>query len=163
MGRETSKSSPVTSNTFGRKAGTPPHKILIVDDEPTVVTFVERVLNDAGYATVSASDGEQALALWAVAGPFSLLLTDVVMPRMSGPELARRLQAIRPELKVLCMSGYTDDSVVRHGVLGSGVAYLRKPLTAGLLARKVREVLDGRRMATLTEHSSGLHAAVVRG
>jgi len=64
------------------------------------------------------------------------------MPRMSGPELAKRLTGVRPEIRVLCMSGYTDDSVVRHGALEPGMAFVQKPLTPGALARKVREVLE---------------------
>jgi DNA-binding NarL/FixJ family response regulator len=71
------------------------------------------------------------------------LLTDVVMPQMSGPTLARRLAGARPEMKVLCMSGYTDDSIVRHGVLDARIAYLQKPITPETLTSKVREVLDG--------------------
>jgi two-component system cell cycle sensor histidine kinase/response regulator CckA len=67
------------------------------------------------------------------------------MPTMSGPELAKRLAATRPVMKVLCMSGYTDDSIVRHGVLGSGVAFIQKPITPALLMTKVREVLDAGR------------------
>jgi FixJ family two-component response regulator len=70
------------------------------------------------------------------------LISDVVMPHMSGPELARRLAQARSEMKVLCMSGYTDDSVVRHGVMDSDIAYLQKPITPQTLTRKVREVLD---------------------
>jgi two-component system, cell cycle sensor histidine kinase and response regulator CckA len=76
------------------------------------------------------------------AGDIHLLLTDVVMPQMSGPELAKRLAGSRPSMKVLCMSGYTDDSIVRHGVLEAHFAYLQKPITPDVLAARVRDVLD---------------------
>ena len=76
-----------------------------------------------------------------------LLLTDVVMPQMSGPELARRLATLRPTMKILCMSGYADDAVVRHGALEAGIAFIQKPLTPDTLARRVREVLDDRRQS----------------
>jgi FixJ family two-component response regulator len=72
------------------------------------------------------------------------LLSDVVMPQMSGPELANRLGTVRPEMKVLFMSGYTDDSIVRHGVLNSDIAFLQKPLTPGSITRRVRDVLDSK-------------------
>ena len=70
------------------------------------------------------------------------------MPQMSGPELAKRLGKTRPDMRVLCMSGYTDDSIVRHGVLETGVAFVQKPITPALLSRRVREVLDGDDVST---------------
>ena len=75
-------------------------------------------------------------------GPIHLLLTDVVMPLMNGREVAEKLAKLHPQMKILFMSGYTDDTVVRHGVLESGMAFLQKPFSPDTLARKVREVLD---------------------
>jgi len=118
--------------------------VLLVEDEDQVRTVAADILGRYGYEVLSAANAAEALALSEMhQARIDLLLTDVVMPQMSGPELARRLTALRPELKVICMSGYTDDSVVRHGVTDAGVAYLQKPITPQLLANKVRAVLDG--------------------
>jgi PAS domain S-box-containing protein len=117
--------------------------ILLVEDEAQVREVAYAILRHAGYRVIEAGDGEEALRQSADhAGKIDLLLTDVVMPRMSGPELARRLGALRPGMAIVCMSGYTDETVTRHGVPASGVSYLQKPLTPAALTRKVREVLD---------------------
>jgi PAS domain S-box-containing protein len=117
--------------------------ILLVEDEEQVRTIVLSILRRQGYRVIPAQHAGEALLLCEQhPGPIDLLLTDVVMPQMSGPQLAKRLASTRPEMKVLCMSGYTDDSIVRHGVLETGVAFLQKPVTPASLAKKVREVLD---------------------
>jgi PAS domain S-box-containing protein len=117
--------------------------ILLVEDESQVRTIVANILQRQGYRVLSAPNAAEALALSeAHEGTIDLLVSDVVMPRMSGPELAKRIAPMRPAMKVLCMSGYTDDSIVRHGVLDAGVAFLQKPITPSALASKVRAVLD---------------------
>jgi len=119
--------------------------ILLVEDEVSVRAVARGILQRFGYRVMEARDADDAIGIAASHnGKIELLLTDVVMPQMSGPALARRIMESRPEMRVLCMSGYTDDSVVRHGVLASEIAYLQKPITPDLLARKVREVLDVR-------------------
>lgn len=116
--------------------------ILLVEDDETVRKFVNEVLESDGYRLLVASNGGAALSICAqYEEPIHLLLTDVFMPEMSGRELTNRLAAVRPELKVLYMSGYTDDVVAHHGVLPEGTAFLQKPFGADVLARKVREVL----------------------
>jgi PAS domain S-box-containing protein len=117
--------------------------ILMVEDEDQVRTIVLGVLRRHGYRVLPAQNAGEALLICEQhPGQIDLLLTDVVMPQMSGPELAKRLCVTRPQMKVLCMSGYTDDSAVRHGVLEPDVAFFQKPITPLSLARKVREVLD---------------------
>lgn len=117
--------------------------ILLVEDEEQLRSIASNVLRRSGYSVLSAQHpGEALLICETQLAPIDLLLTDVVMPQMSGPELAKRLAPTRPDMKVLCMSGYTDDSIVRHGVLASGGAYLQKPFTPDSLLRKVRAVLD---------------------
>ncbi|HMJ50620.1 MAG TPA: PAS domain S-box protein [Polyangiaceae bacterium] len=117
--------------------------ILLVEDDDQVRTVARGILGKCGYQVVEARNaGEALLHSEKHQGVIDLLLTDVVMPQMSGPELANRLASARPDMKVLCMSGYTDDSIVRHGVLEARVAYLQKPITPEALTRKVREVLE---------------------
>ncbi|MBV8761281.1 MAG: response regulator [Deltaproteobacteria bacterium] len=119
--------------------------ILLVEDEPQVRAVARGILTRAGYTVLEAENGPTALALCEQAKQaIELVLTDVVMPGMSGRELVERLLKIRPDAKILFMSGYTDDTVVHHGVLDQGIAYLQKPLTPDALTRKVREVLDGK-------------------
>jgi two-component system, cell cycle sensor histidine kinase and response regulator CckA len=117
--------------------------ILLVEDAAAVRAVTRALLERLGYVVLEAPHGEAALHLAAKHhGPIDLLLTDVVMPGLGGRPLAERLLAARPELRVLYASGYTDDAVVRHGVLETGIAYLQKPFTSEALARKVREVLE---------------------
>jgi two-component system, cell cycle sensor histidine kinase and response regulator CckA len=120
--------------------------VLLVEDEGAVRRLTRELLEMQGYTVLEAAGGEEALRLSAEGGQIDLLLTDVVMPRLSGRELAERLSAERPHLKVLYFSGYTDDIVVRHGLLEHGLAFIQKPFSQEALLRKVREVLDrGRR------------------
>ncbi len=118
--------------------------ILLVDDDDQVRLVARAILLKHGYQVIEARNaGEALLHAENHSGAIHLLLTDVVMPQVSGPALAVRLAATRPEMKVLCMSGYTDDSIVRHGVIEGHVAFLQKPVTPLSLTRKVRSVLDG--------------------
>ena len=117
--------------------------VLVVEDEDAVRRLVGRVLAAGGYRHLEASNGEEALEICAQWGEtVHLLVTDVVMPRMVGPELAKRLQAFYPELRTLYVSGYADQAVVHHSVLERGIAFLQKPFTPDVLLRRVREVLD---------------------
>jgi PAS domain S-box-containing protein len=119
--------------------------ILVVEDDRQVRSILRRVLLKAGYRVLLAENGADALALFAAhEGPIHLVVTDVVMPKMSGKELATRLGEIHPELKVLYMSGFTDDALGHHGVLQPGTPFIPKPFTAEQLKTKVRHVLDGR-------------------
>jgi signal transduction histidine kinase/ActR/RegA family two-component response regulator len=120
--------------------------ILLVEDQPEVRQAARDMLARYGYTVIEAARGQDALQLIAQSpDPVHLLLTDVVMPSMTGRELAGRLVAARPDIRVLYMSGYTNEAIVRHGVLEPGVAFLQKPFTPPELARRVREVLDAER------------------
>jgi signal transduction histidine kinase/CheY-like chemotaxis protein len=117
--------------------------VLLVEDEAGVRSITRTMLELRGYRVLEAGGGEEALQICAQQeGPVQLLLTDVVMPGMTGPEVAQRLTRLRPEMKVLYMSGYTDDTILRYGVTELGTAFLQKPFTADMIAWKVREVLE---------------------
>jgi signal transduction histidine kinase len=117
--------------------------ILLVEDEEAVRILISRVLQGSGYTVLEAGQGKEALDVCRKhSGPIHLLVTDVIMPQMSGRELAERLALVRPETKVLFMSGYPDNAIVHHGVLDPGTAFLQKPFTLTALENKVREVLE---------------------
>jgi CheY-like chemotaxis protein len=117
--------------------------ILLVEDETGVREVVCRLLEQAGYRVLAAADSQDALRLGRdYPGPIHLLFTDVVMPGMGGRELANRIQPQHPHLKILFMSGYTENAIIHHGVLDSGIAFINKPFKYETLAKKVREVLD---------------------
>jgi len=119
--------------------------ILLVEDDEVVRKLVSEVLDNEGYRLLEAANGVAALSICArYEERIHLLLTDVIMPEMSGRDLADRLVPQHPEMKVLFMSGYTDDVIADHGVLDAGTAFIQKPFAPDVLARKVRDVLDGR-------------------
>jgi CheY-like chemotaxis protein len=120
--------------------------ILLVEDEESLRDVVRESLQAFGYTLLEARHGGEALLIAeSHAGPIHLLLTDVIMPTMNGAELARQLTLLRPDMNVLFVSGYTDEAIVHHGVLGPGTAFLQKPFSPDQVVRKVREVLDSRR------------------
>ena len=118
--------------------------ILLVEDDDALREMIRDTLADAGYTMIEGARPETALEVGqSYKGPIHLMLTDVIMPGMSGHELAARLKSVRPETKVLYMSGYTGDAIVHQGVLDSGTLFIGKPFTAEALLRRVREVLEG--------------------
>jgi two-component system cell cycle sensor histidine kinase/response regulator CckA len=117
--------------------------VLLVEDEARVRKLICEVLTMKGYQVLECTRAEEAVRLFDGHGPsIDLVIADVVMPEMSGPELVRRLAVQRPELRVLFISGYPDEAVIHHGILTSGAAFLQKPFLPDALARKVREILD---------------------
>jgi two-component system cell cycle sensor histidine kinase/response regulator CckA len=120
--------------------------ILLVEDEEAVRSMVSKVLQNKGYTVLEASHGNDALEVCdKFEGSIHIMVTDVIMPQMSGRELAERLAPMRPEMRVLYMSGYPDNTIVQHGVLEPGTAFLQKPFTINALELKVREILDSSR------------------
>jgi CheY-like chemotaxis protein len=117
--------------------------VLVVEDQPEVRKLTLAMLESQGYRLLEAASGSEALSLSErYREPIHLLITDVVMPGMTGKELAMRLVALRPSLRTLYTSGYTANAIAHEGVLDAGVAYLPKPFSAAQLAAKVREVLS---------------------
>ena len=119
--------------------------ILVVEDEKAVRKMIRKTLQNKGYTVLEAQHGQEALDVCEhYSGPIHLMVTDVVMPQMSGKELAEKLAPSRREMQVLYMSGYPDNSIVQHGVLESGTEFLQKPFTLNTLEAKVRKLLDAR-------------------
>jgi CheY-like chemotaxis protein len=117
--------------------------VLLVEDESVVRTLVRSTLRQRGYVVLEAENGAQALEISSGhKGPIHMLVTDMVMPGMSGRELAQRVAHGRPEMRVLFVSGYTDEVIDQQGLLLPGVGFLQKPFTLDALSRRVREILD---------------------
>jgi CheY-like chemotaxis protein len=118
------------------------HTVLVVEDADGLRELAKRLLERQGYTVLIAANADEAVQLFEQNPSIDVLLTDVVMPGTSGAELTRQLMERRPALKVLYMSGYTEDAISQHGVLKPGIALLHKPFTSDTLGRKIREVLD---------------------
>lgn len=143
---ETAQGAQAARGVAGRAHGR--ETILVVEDDPAVRGLVHEALRLSGYDVLVARHGIEALLTGAKhMGPIHLLLTDVVMPQMSGPEVAEKLMVVRPDIKVLYMSGYPDHPVFSQGGVKRATAFLQKPFTPNVLTQKVREVLDGAKVA----------------
>lgn len=116
--------------------------VLLVEDEDMVRNLASELLQESGYQVLTANGGEEAVKLFNEHKQIDLLITDVIMPKMSGKEVADRLRKLHPGTKVLFMSGYTDEAIVHHGIVDSHIAFIQKPFSENALAKKVREVLD---------------------
>ena len=142
-----------SSSTDQRKLSNAGETVLLVEDEDSVRRLAKRVLEAQGYTVLEAMNGETALRLAAdYAGVIDLLLSDVVMPGIGGRLLAERLVSARPDIEVLFMSGYTDDDILRRGLLERGQRLLQKPFTGSALAHEVRTVLDAKRRRRTASH-----------
>jgi CheY-like chemotaxis protein len=122
--------------------------ILIVEDDPAVQRLAVVILRNCGYKIQESNNAFEALTLIRRNPGFDLVLTDVIMPQMSGKELSDKIKAQCPHTKILLMSGYTDDALAHHGVLDEGLLFLEKPFSPAKLTRKVREVLDAQTSST---------------
>jgi CheY-like chemotaxis protein len=137
LGEEASSAMPLAAAPSGGA-----EIILLVEDEAMVRTLAREALNGHGYRVLEAANGRQAMQIVkAYQGPLHLLLSDVIMPGMNGPELAQQIKAFRPDMKTLYMSAYADEVLGPRGVISAGVNCLQKPFTPAILVHKVREVL----------------------
>jgi two-component system, cell cycle sensor histidine kinase and response regulator CckA len=118
--------------------------LLIVENESAIRHLLQVALRRNGYTVLAAESGREALQLVRNhAGPLHLLITDVMMPDMDGPELVRQLATIRPDTRTLFMSGYMDDTLGERGILSTNANFIQKPFSPGTIAQRVREILDG--------------------
>jgi DNA-binding response OmpR family regulator len=118
--------------------------LLIVENEAAIRNLLQMALQKNGYRVLTAESGREALDLVnAHSGPIHLLITDVMMPDIDGPELVRRLSTLRPDTRTLFMSGYMDDALGEQGALPSNVNFIQKPFSPRTIAQRVREILDG--------------------
>jgi two-component system cell cycle sensor histidine kinase/response regulator CckA len=116
--------------------------LLVAEDEEVVKGFLKRILERAGYAVITASDGEQAVERFREHNEISLVLSDVVMPKKNGKEIVEEIRKIKPEIKVLFISGYTADIMHGKGILENEVDFITKPFLKTDLLRRVRQILD---------------------
>jgi two-component system, cell cycle sensor histidine kinase and response regulator CckA len=118
--------------------------LLIVENESAIRHLLQVALRRNGYTVLAAESGREALQLVRNhAGPLHLMITDVMMPDMDGPELVRQLSTIRPDTRTLFMSGYMDDTLGERGILSTNANFIQKPFSPGTIAQRVREILDG--------------------
>lgn len=137
--------APIKSKTVSSESLTGSETILVAEDEDNLRNLVCEILRSHGYNVLEAANGGSALLKCEkYKKPIHLILSDVVMPEMSGAELVERLLPIHPEMKVMYMSGYTDDAVIRHGILEEKVHFLQKPFSPNSLLEKVRNILDNK-------------------
>jgi CheY-like chemotaxis protein len=136
--------SMLQSSSVGAKSQQGSETILLVEDEKMVRTLAQTILKRNGYNVLEAENGEEALRVVEEqkGKPINLMLTDLIMPRMNGRELSEHLKPMLPAIKVIYMSGYTDEAVSEHGMLAPGIEYIQKPFPPDALVKKVRSVLD---------------------
>jgi CheY-like chemotaxis protein len=136
-------SEPLISRDALAQVGTGAETILLAEDEPAVRSLIRKILQRSGYVVLEACHGTEAIQVAEQhASVIDLLVTDVVMPLISGPQLAQQLALLRPAMKVLYISGYMDNTISCHGLLDAGAIFLQKPFTPDELVRKVRAVLE---------------------